>query len=367
MADIAATYTMSTDPAIKHTVTYESKRSGSVVYYRFKVVTGAITGYSYFGYNLKCDIALNGKTVLSGGTIKNASPSQWSEITTYFPSSTGWYSASGITASTFSVSCKFYSSQTSGTVSSGTRTVAIPSLIAPSGVSLTLSKTKDVYTSTIKLTASISSWGDGSKKAISFLYKKSSENSWHTFSTGTSVSVDFTPSSYGGSNGAVFNFSVIVTNTCDKSTISAVKTFTCASPPSIPTALTVTPTSINPNGSLTLSWSGSADSYEVQVSTDKSNYVKISTTTTTKMTTKPSSYTSLDVSAPAVLYYRVRAKNSYGLYSSYTSAVSATVKNNVMIKVGGVWKSGDIYIKINNVWKQANQVYVKVNNAWKSQ
>lgn len=34
-------------------------------------------------------------------------------------------------------------------------------------------------------------------------------------------------------------------------------------------------------------------------------------------------------------------------------------------KVGGSWKNGKVYIKINGAWKKAKKIYVKVNGAWK--
>ena len=49
MADLSATYTMSTDPAIKHTVSYQSYRSGTTIYYRFRVSIAPIYGSQYFG------------------------------------------------------------------------------------------------------------------------------------------------------------------------------------------------------------------------------------------------------------------------------------------------------------------------------
>ena len=93
MADIQSTYSMSTTPVIKHTVSYETKRSGSTVYYRFKISTAPISGGSYFGYNLVCSVTLNGKSVATDAELKPASPSTWTSARVkYLPSSTGWYS-----------------------------------------------------------------------------------------------------------------------------------------------------------------------------------------------------------------------------------------------------------------------------------
>ena len=161
MAELQATYTMPTSPAIRFTVSAETKRSGSTVYYRFKISTAPITGASYFGYNLKCTATLAGKTVASGVTLKDASPSQWSSpLVKYLPSSTGWYSVTGITsATTVSASIKFYSSQVSASISSGNRTLAVPAGTAPSNVKATRSSSSGLRTRTLTISASCS-WGD---------------------------------------------------------------------------------------------------------------------------------------------------------------------------------------------------------------
>ena len=100
MADLSATYTMSTDPAIKHTVSYQSYRSGTTIYYRFRVSIAPIYGSQYFGYNLLASLNLNGSAVATDFTLKSASPNRWtSAIVVYLPSSSGWYSVSGIKTS----------------------------------------------------------------------------------------------------------------------------------------------------------------------------------------------------------------------------------------------------------------------------
>jgi hypothetical protein len=161
MAELQATYTMPTSPAIRFTVSAETKRSGSTVYYRFKISTAPISGGSYFGYNLKCTVTLAGKTIANGVAIKDASPSQWSSpLVKYLPSSTGWYSVTGVTsAHTVSASIKFYSSQISASVSSGSRTLAVPAGTAPSKVKTTLSSSSGLSTRTLTISASCS-WGD---------------------------------------------------------------------------------------------------------------------------------------------------------------------------------------------------------------
>lgn len=35
------------------------------------------------------------------------------------------------------------------------------------------------------------------------------------------------------------------------------------------------------------------------------------------------------------------------------------------IKINGSWKSGTLYIKVNESWKAAKAVYIKDKNAWR--
>lgn len=213
MADIQSTYSMSTIPEISHTVAYETKRSGTTVYYRFKISTAPVSGASYFGYNLVCSITLNGKTVASNAELKPASPSTWTSTRVkYLPSSTGWYSVSGVTsAATLTAKITFASTQTSGSASSGNRTVNVPAGSAPTSPTLVLSASSASLDTAIKVGVSGGSWGDSG--AGKFNYQYSTNNStWTTFYTGTAKSQSFLPSSYGGKAGSVFYFRVQTVN-----------------------------------------------------------------------------------------------------------------------------------------------------------
>ena len=76
-----ATGTWGTGPKIPYTFYYSKRRSGKDMVYQIKVVIGAISGSSYFGYPIKVSINCGGKT--ASKQIKNASPSQWSSSITY--------------------------------------------------------------------------------------------------------------------------------------------------------------------------------------------------------------------------------------------------------------------------------------------
>ncbi len=111
---VTDSYKMNTAPEIVNNLTYETKRVGTSVYYRFKIVTEP--SKIAFGYDLRLDITLNNKKILLGGKIKNSTLSRWSNsIVNYFPNPNGWYEVKNITDK-ISLPCdvKFYSTQTSG-------------------------------------------------------------------------------------------------------------------------------------------------------------------------------------------------------------------------------------------------------------
>lgn len=379
MAELQGTYTLPTDPAIKFTASVETKRSGSTVYYRLKISTAPIIGYSYFGYNLKCTLNLAGKTVANGISIKDASPSQWSSVLVkYLPSSTGWYSVTGITsATTVSASMKFYSSQISASVSSGNRTLAVPAGTAPSNVKATLSSSSGLSTRTLTISASCS-WGDSG--AGKYTYQHSSDNmSWKIISTTTAKSVSFTPSSNGYSNSNSIYFRVRATNSRGLTTSSTGVKYICASAPAVPKNLKLLSASGKRIDPITITWSGTTSYYEVRVrySSDGgkswTSWAKLDPTTAQSKTTTPSNYTAFTVyDAAGILQYAVRAKNSYGLYSDWSSSAAYSVvpsvtTDNLRLKVSGDWKTSKaVYIKINGEWHKAKKIFIKANGAWKT-
>lgn len=378
MADLQATYTMPTSPAIKHTVTVESKRSGSTIYYRLKVSTASITNSSYFGYDLKCNIVIGGYTFASGATLKNSSPSQWSSpLVMYFPSSTGWYSVPGITsATTVSASVKFYSSQVSANVSSGNRTLTVPAGTAPSGAKTTLSAVTGAYTKAITINASVSSWGDSGTGKYKYQHSKDG-STWKTVSETASKSIMFTPSNYGYTSGNSIYFRVTAINARGLTSTSISVKYTCLSPPAAPTGLKLTPTSGKRTDMITISWNGTTSYYEIRVryssdgGTAWTAWVNIDPTTAQTKTTTPSNYTAFTVSDTGILQYAVRAKNKNGVYSEWSNSAAYTLTsqnttNNVKIKVNGVWKTSKaVYVKTDGSWKKAKKVYVKINGTWK--
>ena len=378
MADLQATYTLPTTPAIKFTVSTESKRSGSIVYYRFKISTAPITGLSYFGYNLKCTATLAGKTVANGVTLKDASPYQWSSaLVKYLPSSTEWYSVTGVTsATTVSASMRFYSTQVSQSISSGNCTLSVPAGTAPSNVKASLSASTGLSTQSLTISASCS-WGDSG--AGKYTYQHSSDNmSWRTISTTTAKSVSFTPSSNGYSNSSSIYFRVRATNSGGLTTSSPSVKYTCASAPAVPTNLKLLAESGKRTDPINLTWSGTTSYYEVRVrySSDGgkswTSWAKLDPTTAQSKTTTPSNYTAFTVyDASGILKYAVRAKGTSGLYSEWSDEVVYTVLPSVAtdtlkLKLSGEWKSSKaVFVKVNGEWKRAKKVFVKVGGTWR--
>ena len=125
---ITGQYEMSTTPQISYNLSYEAKRSGNKLLYRFCIEVLPVTGSLYFAYNLKADISVNGNKLLTGGIIKNTSPSQWSSsIVKYFPSKTGYYEVDYVSGKTeLPCTVKVYSSQTKGSANSEGRVVIVP-------------------------------------------------------------------------------------------------------------------------------------------------------------------------------------------------------------------------------------------------
>lgn len=378
MADLQATYTLPTTPAIKFTVSTESKRSGSTVYYRFKISTAPITGLSYFGYNLKCTATLAGKTVANGVTLKDASPYQWSSaLVKYLPSSTEWYSVTGVTsATTVSASMRFYSTQVSQSISSGNCTLAVPAGTAPSNVKASLSASTGLSTQALTISASCS-WGDSG--AGKYTYQHSSDNmSWRTISTTTAKSVSFTPSSNGYSNSSSIYFRVRATNARGLTSTSSSIQYTCASAPDVPTNLKLLATSGKRTDPINLTWSGTTSYYEVRVrySSDGgkswTSWAKLDPTTAQSKTTTPSNYTAFTVyDASGILKYAVRAKGTSGLYSEWSDEVVYTVLPSVAtdtlkLKLSGEWKSSKaVFVRVNGEWKKAKKVFVKISGTWR--
>lgn len=105
----------STVPSISVRFEYEYKTENGKIYYRIAAIIGTLPERTYFPYNLKVDISVWGKKVVTGGVLKQASPKYWNEeIVTYFPARTGWFELDSAVMP-YIFESRVYSTQTSGT------------------------------------------------------------------------------------------------------------------------------------------------------------------------------------------------------------------------------------------------------------
>lgn len=92
-------------PHIGVSFAYDSQRSGSAMLYRVRVSLSPLTGASYFGYPIYLGLSIAGSTVVSGYTVKEASPNRWSSAITY---DSGWVTTYP-TGSTAALRIRLYS------------------------------------------------------------------------------------------------------------------------------------------------------------------------------------------------------------------------------------------------------------------
>lgn len=124
--------TWGSGPPIPVTFYYDYLRSGTAMQYKIKIVIGAVTGASYFGYPIYATISLDGSAKVSGYTLKSASPSQWSTAITY---ESDWLTVSNKTTGTTSLSVRLYSG--SGATRDKTYTYSLA--VSPAATTPTLS------------------------------------------------------------------------------------------------------------------------------------------------------------------------------------------------------------------------------------
>ena len=123
MADLAGTYGFGTSPTINYTVSYTTKRTAvNTVTTSIKVKISAVSGQSYFGYNITGYVKVNGANGATQ-TLKNNSPNQWSAFEYTFPTIT----STGVSATAQSFETIVYLSSSSGrSFNTGSRTVSFP-------------------------------------------------------------------------------------------------------------------------------------------------------------------------------------------------------------------------------------------------
>lgn len=116
------------NPAIYLTYDYEKQRDGADMLYRLQITVSAISSASSFGYPIYGKVLINGSTVETK-TIKNASPSRWSNALVWV---TGWHRVNNKTSGSTPVSINIYS----GSGSTRNQTNSYSLLIDPAASSI---------------------------------------------------------------------------------------------------------------------------------------------------------------------------------------------------------------------------------------
>lgn len=146
--------------------------------------------------------------------------------------------------------------------------------------------------------------------------------------------------------------------------------------PNAPTAFTITAGHGNYVGlgdTINMSWSGASGvitGYEIQYRRGDRpfrSHANLNVTSTKTSGTWTDSFTSTDkteTGAGVVVQYRIRALNGT-LASGWKESNQLIMSGEMDLKVGGSWKTGTVWIKVNGVWKRAKRIWIKVGGSWK--
>lgn len=119
------TVSWGSSPVISIVFTYDYYRSGANMVYNVHVSVQPVTGAKYFGYPIYVEVKMDG-SAHGSGTIKSASPSQWSSAINW---STGNQTISNKTSGSTSLSIRVYS----GSGSSRNTTYSYSMAVSPAG------------------------------------------------------------------------------------------------------------------------------------------------------------------------------------------------------------------------------------------
>lgn len=200
--------TWGTGPIIPMTFSYEKQRSGADMKYRVKVSIDPVNGSSYFGYPIYLGLTIAGSDKGSA-TVKSAAPYQWSSAITY---TSPWYTVSNKTTGTTAVTFKMYS----GLGSTRSETYSYSMAIDPAGsvvkasngtlgtpLTLTVTRYNTAYTHTITYTCGNKTGTICTKSSAETVTWNADTGNTLTLAsqntTGTSVTVQFTITTYNGS------------------------------------------------------------------------------------------------------------------------------------------------------------------------
>lgn len=193
-----------TSPMIGLIFAYEKKRSGADMQYRFRITVKAVSGSSYFGYNIVCTPTIAGskKTAI---TLKANSPSQWTSNIVYTSS---WYTVKNKTTGTTAISFAM-SSNASGRSQTFSYNMAIDPAASSFSVdngtlgsaqNITVTKNNSAFTSTITYKCGSASGTIADKSTDTIIPWTPPINLANQNTTGISLSCVLTFTTYSGSS-----------------------------------------------------------------------------------------------------------------------------------------------------------------------
>lgn len=204
-----ATVGWGSQPTINCNFQYDRRRNGSAMEYQIWLGINSDRRSIYFGYPIYADIWVNGSQVAST-TIKNASPSNFSNRLEYYSS---WVTVANKTSGTTSLKIRLYSGSGSTRDSSYSYTMAVD----PAGSDISVSSGELGQALTITITKSDPTfWDQVMAKCGATVFPISPLSQSTTFSftppvtlaeentSGTSVPILFTTSTYAQNDGSTF-------------------------------------------------------------------------------------------------------------------------------------------------------------------
>jgi len=193
-----------TSPMIGLIFAYEKKRSGADMQYRFQITVKAVSGSSYFGYNIVCTPTIAGSKK-AAITLKANSPSQWTSNIVYTSS---WYTVKNKTTGTTAISFAM-SSNASGRSQTFSYSMAIDPAASSFSVNngtlgsaqnITVTKNNSAFTSTITYKCGSASGTIVDKSTDTIIPWTPPINLANQNTTGTSLSCVLTFTTYSGNN-----------------------------------------------------------------------------------------------------------------------------------------------------------------------
>ena len=299
-------------PAIYFDVSYTASRSGANMLYTVNVDFAALTNNygRYFGYPIYLDLSLDGVAKVTGTTVKNASPGNWSAGQVYYHSPTQTPFSVAKTTGTVSLVLKIYSGE--GSSRSQTYTYSLP--VSPAASVLTLPSAGFTIGSSgsISITRYDSSFTDTVTYSVG-----TATGTITTINSGGSTSFNWQPvySLYSQMGGATSKTGTITVTTQSGSTTVGTNTYTFTLKGYASATLTL------PSGGFTVNRAGSIS---VTQGTTFYSLIEYSVGSASGQigTTTTSGTSSISWTPPSTLYLQMVGK------SSTTGTITVTTKTS---------------------------------------